>query len=67
MKESFLVAIEFVIKVQQKGLTHMFCFLMSSYKVYKENAFSLDFTLKTICHLGWVQRSLTLKAKHKIK
>jgi hypothetical protein len=52
VKESFLVAIEFVIKVQQKGLTHMFCFLMSSYKVYKENAFSLDFTLKTICHLG---------------
>ncbi len=47
MEDPFLVAIEFVTKVQLKGLTHMFCFLMSSYKAYKKGAFSLDFTLKS--------------------
>jgi hypothetical protein len=52
MGKSFLVATKFVMKVQLKGLTHMFSFLMSSYKLYKKGAFSLDFTLKIICHLG---------------
>jgi len=47
MKELFLIAIEFAIKVQLKGLTYMFCLLMSFYKVYKEGAFSLDFILKS--------------------
>jgi hypothetical protein len=45
--EPFLVAIELVTKVQLNGLTHMFCLLMSSYKVYKKGAFFLDFTLKS--------------------
>jgi hypothetical protein len=52
VEKSFLVAIEFAIKVQLKGLTHMFCVLMSSYKIFEESALSLDFTLKIICHLG---------------
>jgi len=67
VEESFLVVIEFVIKAQLKGLTNMFCLLMSSYEVYKEGAFSSNFTLKIMCYLGKVQKSLTLKAKHKIK
>ncbi len=61
MEESFLVVIEFVIKVQLKGLTNMFCLLMSSYKVYKEGAFFSNFTLKIMCYLGKVQKSLTLR------
>jgi hypothetical protein len=50
--ESLLVATKFASKVQLKGLIHMFDLLMSSYKVYKEGAFFLDFTLKIMCHLG---------------
>jgi hypothetical protein len=49
--------------MQVKGSTHMFCLLMSSYKVYKEGALSLNFTLKIMCHLGWAQRSLNLKGE----
>jgi hypothetical protein len=64
MGESFVVGTNFVIKVQLKDLTHMLCLLMSFYKVYKEGAFSFDFTFKIMCNLGCVQRSLTLKAKH---
>jgi len=52
VEEQFLVTIEFASKVQLKHLTHMFSLLMSSYKVYKEGAFFLDFTLKIMCHLG---------------
>jgi hypothetical protein len=47
VEKSCLVAIKFVTKVQLKGLTHMFCILMSSYKVYKKGAFSLDYILKS--------------------
>jgi hypothetical protein len=47
MGESILITIELVTKVQLKGLTHVFYLLMSSYKVYKEGAFFLDFTLKS--------------------
>jgi hypothetical protein len=43
----------------------MFCPLMSSYELYKESVFSFDFTLNTMCHLGWAQRSLTLKENNK--
>jgi len=50
--ESFKIEIEFVIKMQLKGLTYMFYLLMSSYNVYKIDAFPLDFTLKIMCHLG---------------
>jgi hypothetical protein len=68
VKESFLVAIGFVTKLQLKGLTNMFCVLMSTYKVYKEDVFSFGFfKLKIMCHLKWAQGSSTLKAKHKIK
>jgi hypothetical protein len=52
MGKSFLVAVEFATKVQLKGLTHMFHLLLSSYKIFKEDVFFLDFTLKIICHLG---------------
>jgi hypothetical protein len=52
VEESFLDAIEFATKVQVKGLTHMFCLLMSFYKVYKKGGFSLNFTLKIMRHLG---------------
>jgi len=45
----------------------MFYLLMSFYKVYTKGAFSFDFILKIICHLGWVHINLTLKEKHKIK
>jgi len=66
VEKSFLVLIEFATKVQLKHLTHMFWLLITSYKIYKEGVFYLDFTLKIMCHLGWAQRSLTLKTKHKI-
>ncbi len=68
MEESFLVAIEFVTKVQVKGLTHMFCLLMSSYKVYKEGIL-FEFHIKKYVSFGWAQRSLTSKGKalNKIK
>jgi hypothetical protein len=52
MKESFSVAIKFAAEVELKGLTHMFCLLISFYKVYKKGAFSLDFTLKIMCQIG---------------
>ncbi len=58
--ESFVVAIEFAIKVQLKNLTHMLCLLMSFYSVYKGGSFSFNFTLKIMCDLGWTQKSLTL-------
>ncbi len=67
MEESFLIVIEVATKVQLKGLTCTFYLLMSSYKLYKEDAIFLNFLLKIMCHLGWVQKRLTLKAKHKIK
>jgi len=65
--ELFLVGIEVTIKVELKGLTHMFCLLMSYYKVYKKRCCFLDFTLKIMSHLGGVHRSLIVKAKCKIK
>jgi hypothetical protein len=66
MKKILLIIIHSS-KVQLKNLTHMFCLPISSYKVYKKDVFFNVFTLKTMCHLGWTQRSLTLKAKHKMK
>jgi hypothetical protein len=51
VEESFLIAIGFATKMQQKGLPNMFCLLMSSYKVYKEDTFLLDLKLKIMCHL----------------
>ncbi len=47
MEESFKIVIEVATKVQLKGLTYMFCLLMSFYKVYKEDAFFSDFLLKS--------------------
>jgi hypothetical protein len=67
VRESFLITTKFVTQVELKDLTSMFCSLVSSYKVYKEGAFFFYFTFKIMWHLGWAQRSLTLKAKHKIK
>jgi hypothetical protein len=63
MEESFKIVIEVATKVQLKGLTYMFCLLMSFYKVYKEDAFFLDFLWKIMCHLGWAQKKLNHKGK----
>jgi hypothetical protein len=63
--KSFLVVIKFATKMQLEGLTHMFCFLMSSYKVYKD--FLKIFHIKNHVSCVWNQRILTLKIKHKIK
>jgi len=41
MEESYLIITKFVIKVQLKYLTHMFCPLMSSYELYKKMFFLL--------------------------
>jgi hypothetical protein len=44
----------------------MFCFLMSSYKVYKK-VFSVLFYIRNHVLFGMNFKSLTLKTKHKIK
>jgi hypothetical protein len=41
----FLVANQFTINVQLENLMHMFCPLLSSWKLYKKCAFSYVFTL----------------------
>jgi hypothetical protein len=45
----------------------MFSPPISFYKLYIKDVFSNVITLKTMCHLGWTQRSLTLEAKQKMK
>jgi hypothetical protein len=50
--ESFLVTIEVVTKMQLKSLTHMFCILMSSYKVCKEGAFLKKIQIKNHLSFG---------------
>jgi len=59
--ESFLVVIKFVTRMQLEGLTHMFCFLMSSYKVYKD--LFLIFHIKN--HVSCVLNSKNLNLKSK--
>ncbi len=52
---------------QLKDLTHMFCFWMPCYKLYKESLFSYVLTLKYMCHFGMSFKKLNLRAKHNFK
>jgi hypothetical protein len=62
-----IVAIQFATNKQLKNLTHMFCFQIPCYKLYKEDLFCYVFTLKYMCQFGMNLKKLNLKAKHKIK
>ncbi len=61
------IAIQFAIKEQVKDLTHMFCFQIPCYKLYKKDMFSHVFTIKYIYHFGMNSKKLNLKAKHEMK
>jgi hypothetical protein len=53
MRESlFIVATQYATKEQLKDLTHMICFLIPCYKLYKEDLLFYVFTLKYMCHFG---------------
>jgi hypothetical protein len=60
--ESFLITTKFSTKVQLKGLTHMLCFLMSSYKVYKKVP-SFLFHIKNHVLFGMNLKKFNLKSK----
>ncbi len=60
----FIIAIQFATKEQLKDLTHIFCFWIPCYKLYKEGVFSYVFTLKYMCHFEMNSKNLNLKAKH---
>ncbi len=49
------------------SLIYIFCLPISCCKLYNKGAFSYVFTIKTMCHLGWVQKNLTLKENIKWK
>jgi len=53
--------------VQLKGLTHIFCVLMSFYKAFQEDALLKKIHIKN--HVPFVinLKKLALKTKHKIK
>jgi len=59
----FIVATQFAVKEQLKDLTHMLCFWISYYKLYKEGMFSYVFTFKYMCHFGMSLEKLDLKGK----
>jgi len=61
---SVIVAIQFAINEQLKDLTHMVCFQIPCYKLYKESLFSCNLTLKYMCHFGMSLKRLNLKANH---
>jgi len=63
---SVIVATQFATNEQLKDLTHMFCFQIPCYKLYKKGFFSYLLTLKYMCHFGMNSKKLNLKAKHKI-
>ncbi len=50
-------------EVQVKGLTHMFYFLTSFHKLYKEHVFPWLLTHKCICQFGMNEEMLDLKWK----
>jgi hypothetical protein len=64
---SVIVATQFAINEHLKYLTHMFCFRIPCYKLYKEGLFFYIFILKYMCHFGTSLKKFNLKAKHKIK
>jgi hypothetical protein len=45
-----MVVTQFVVKEQLKYLTHMFCFSIPCYKLYKEGLLSYVLTLKYMYH-----------------
>jgi hypothetical protein len=47
-----IIATQFAINEQLKDLTHMICFGIPCYKLYKEGLFSYVFILKYMCHFG---------------
>jgi hypothetical protein len=49
------------------GVCDILFFQMSFHKLYKGGVFFYIFTLKYMCRVGWIHKSLTLKAKHKTK
>jgi hypothetical protein len=60
-------ATQFASSQQLNDLTHMFCFQIPCYNLYKEGLFSYILTLKYTCHFGMNFKKLNLKSKHKIK
>jgi hypothetical protein len=64
---SVIIATQFATTEQLKDLTHMLCFQIPCYKLYKEGLFFYVLTLKYMCHFGVSLKKLNQKAKHKIK
>jgi hypothetical protein len=65
-KNVFIIANWFAIEKKPNDLTHMFCLWILFHKLYKEGV--LYSHIKTnLPILGWVQKSLTWKTKHKIR
>jgi hypothetical protein len=64
---SIIVATQFATNEQLKDLTHMPCFLIPCYKLYKKGFLSYVFTLKYMCHFGMNFKTFNLKIEHKIK
>ncbi len=60
-----LVASQFKIEVQVKGLTHMFYLWISSHKLYKEYVFPWLLIENAHANLGWVEmHDLECKLQH---
>jgi hypothetical protein len=56
-----LVTFQFKIKIQVKGLTHMFCLQISSHKLYKGHIFHWLLTKKCICQFDASEKMLNIK------
>ncbi len=54
---------QFATRGKQKTLTHMFCFLIPCYKLYKEGMFFYVLTLKYKCHFTRTSKNLNPKNK----
>ncbi len=48
---------------QLKDLTHIFCFQIPYYKLYKEGLFPYVFALKYMCHFGMSVKKALLRGK----
>jgi hypothetical protein len=62
-----IIVTQFATNEQLKDLTHMFCFWIPCYKLYKESLFFYVLTLKYTCHFGMNFKKVNLMAKHKIQ
>jgi hypothetical protein len=63
----FVVATQFAIKKKLKDLIYMIFLGVPCHKLYKECVFYYGLPLKYMCHLGRLQKNLTLEAKNEIK